>query len=302
MSPFGSDGHLRVGAWLGRWPLRKDLDAFEQDIGFRLDLVHLYADGDSKPEAILDAFQPLRSVEAAPLVTWEPRFEGHEASTVEIARGDHDDAVRALGSSLGRDPGRTLLRPMHEMNGDWYGWALGGHPENKEASYREAWGRIRDLVRDAGAEHVEFVWAPNHESVGEGATMLGSYPGDAQVDVVGVDGFNWLPERPRSFEALFDRALAKLTAGTGRPIIITEMACAESHRDGQAKAAWIHDALRIIVRRKYVRLTGFVWFHEDKREAGRPRRWRIDSSTQSLDAFKAGLLWVHSPASTAPTR
>lgn len=295
MTSFGTDGHLRVGAWLGRWPSSRDIDAFEEQIGCRLDIVHLYASWDAEPAMIVEAFEPIRRAGATPMVTWEPRIDGRDASTVEIARGDHDGAIRGLARAVAEEDGRVLLRPMHEMNGNWYGWAQGDHPENTDASFQAAWHRIRDSMREAGARRVEYVWAANHASVGAGATLAGTYPGDSYVDVVGIDGFNWLPEEPRSFDVLFGPALSALAASTGRPIILTEIACAENRRDGRVKPAWIHDALRTIARRRYERVLGFAWFHEDKRERGDMRRWRIDSSTQSLDAFRAALLRMHSP-------
>lgn len=302
MTRFGSDGHLRVGAWLGNWPSADDVDAFQERIGCRLDIVHLYADWATDPAAIVDALGPIRQAGATPMLTWEPRRDGRDASTTEIAGGDHDETIQAVARALAEEDGRVLLRPMHEMNGNWYGWALGDHPENTQTSFQAAWHRIRDTMREAGARRVEYVWSPNHASVGDGATLAGTYPGDPYVDLVGVDGFNWLPEEPRSFDVLFGPALSALAASTGRPILMTEIACAENRRDGRAKPAWIHDALRTIVRRRYERVLGFVWFHEDKHERGDIRRWRIDSSTQSLDAFRAALLWVHSPVGMASRR
>jgi len=38
---------------------------------------------------------------------------------------------------------------------------------------------------------VRFVWTINHFSKNAGATFMGTYPGDAYVDYVGIDGYNW---------------------------------------------------------------------------------------------------------------
>jgi len=52
------------------------------------------------------------------------------------------------------------------------------------------------------------------------------------------------------------------------------------------KADWIKDALGKI--REY-QIDGFVWFNINKSEDGRFTRWTVDSSPESLAAFKAAL-------------
>ena len=67
--------------------------------------------------------------------------------------------VASWANSL-RAPGRAIyLRPMHEMNGNWYPWA-GGVNGNSPALYVQAWRRLVTISRQHGARNVRFVWEP----------------------------------------------------------------------------------------------------------------------------------------------
>lgn len=136
---------------------------------------------------------------------------------------------------------------------------------------------IRDLFRDV--PNAKFVWVVNSDSVPNTAdnAITKYYPGDSYVDAVGVDGFNF-GSPWQSFDAIFNKPLTLLTS-YGKPIYILSVASAE----GSGKAAWITDALTVQIP-KYPSIVGWIWFNVNK-EAD----WRVNSSPQALNAFRAAL-------------
>ena len=137
-----------------------------------------------------------------PLLTWEPwrpdAVEQPEFRLERIAAGAFDDYIRRWASAL-RDLGPIYLRPMHEMNGDWYPWA-GTVNGNSAADYRAAWIRMHRIFERAGAHNVRWVWSPYAEDVPARPEneFEHYYPGDAYVDVLALDGYNWGAPSPSS--------------------------------------------------------------------------------------------------------
>lgn len=130
----------------------------------------------------------------------------------------------------------------------------------------------------AGATNVKFGWTMNSVSVPNTTenSIDKFYPGDSVVDIIGIDGFNfgnpWL-----TYTQIFDSALNTVYK-YNKPIILTSMACAE----GAKKPAWIADAINQI--RLNSKITGFIWFNENKE-----RDWRIWSDASSLATFQSAI-------------
>jgi hypothetical protein len=224
---------------------------------------------------------------AVPMVTLEPWRDGRlgpKQPAFGLSRflaGAFDASLTEYAASV-RDWGRpVLLRFAPEMNGYWNSWSAGVNG-NSAAEFVAVWRRVHDLFERAGALNVEWVWAPNVAF--PGATPLRPlYPGDAYVDWVGVDGYNWGRTRAgarwESFESVFGPTLRAIGRLTQKPVVLTEVASAEV---GGSKGAWIRDFLTQL--RKHPSVVGFVWFQYDKETD-----WRIDSSSASRAAFDAGL-------------
>src|SRR4029077_12166370 len=145
-----------------------------------------------------------------------------------------------------------------EMNGNWDPWdgTVGGNTSSKVII---AWKRTHDDF--AGATNVKFGWAVNNESVPNtaGNSINAYYPGDAYVDIVGVDGFNF--GNPwQSFSQVFNSALSQLKT-YNKPIYIFSMASADS----SLKPAWITDAFTVQLP-KWPEVRAWVWFNENKEQ------------------------------------
>ncbi|MFD2332886.1 glycosyl hydrolase [Cohnella sp. GCM10020058] len=114
----------------------------------------------------------------------------------------HIDTIAGYLKSL-RDQGVVVLwRPYHEMNGAWFWWG-GKDP----ASYRKLWQNMYDRFTNYhGLNNLIWVWAPAKELPLNSAY----YPGDAYVDLGGVDFYTSDQGDPN-----FSAANSQLTAIMG---------------------------------------------------------------------------------------
>lgn len=109
------------------------------------------------------------------------------------------DALVAHG--LDRIP--IIFRPFHELTGNWFWWgepywncaAYVANPTvTGEVAFRRLFRTVVDYLRDErGLDNLLFAFAPapfggaNHAGAGDVARYLAGYPGDAYVDVLGID-------------------------------------------------------------------------------------------------------------------
>ena len=212
---------------------------------------------------------------------WNPN-EGMAQSTdylKEINEGKHDAYITSFAQSVKEFGNTTYLRFAHEMNGNWYPWS------QKPTLYVGAYRRVVELFRSAGASNVKFVWSINAENVP--AEPIGNiskyYPGDAFIDVIGIDGYNFGSSNPntswRSFSSIFASPYNHLSKTYSKPIYITEVASAEAGGD---KSLWVNDMFASIDSMPNIR--EIIWFNLLKETD-----WRIDSSPSSLKSFDTNL-------------
>jgi hypothetical protein len=121
------------------------------------------------------------------------------------------------------------------------------------------------------------------------------YPGDAYVDVLAVDGYNWGAGTPQfggwqTFSQVFMPAYHRLRALGPQPIWLAEVG---TTADGGDKAAWIRDMFAHA--RTMDRLAAIVWFNENKE-----RDWRAAPTPEIAAAFAPGAI-DPSPAGGART-
>lgn len=219
------------------------------------------------------------------IITWEPW--NYSFGTVQskyrlskITAGNFDTHIRNYARAAKATNTEFYLRPMHEMNGNWYPWAESVNG-NKPGDYVAAWKHIVDIFRQEGAANVKFVWCPN--VVYSGSTALTQlFPGDNYVDVVCMDGYNWGDTNGgwQSFTALFTPTYNQLTALSSKPIMIGETASAEQ---GGNKPQWITNAYGTEID-SFTRVQFINWFNANKE-----KDWRINSSSPSLTASKQAI-------------
>ena len=106
------------------------------------------------------------------------------------ADGVNDTHWRALGNYLVNNGlGNSTLRIGREFNGNWYQWQV---TEGGQSAYISGYQHIVTLLRGLSGANFRFNWNP---TLGVGnLTSKGAescYPGDAYVDEIGVDAYDW---------------------------------------------------------------------------------------------------------------
>ena len=230
-----------------------------------------------------DELCAVRESGMCPIITWEP-WTGADRGPDTMCRlvaGALDEYVHEWITAL-RDWQRPVyLRFAHEFNGDWYPWSPAGGTE--PGAYVSAWRRVHDIGTDAAATNVQWMWCA--DAGGPHRNPLAAwYPGDEFVDCFGVDGYNWGTTRPgttwREAADIFADALAQMRPLTsGRPVLISEVGCAEL---GGSKPNWIICFVDYV--RNHPDVRGFIWFDHDKETD-----WRIGSTPESAAAMCTAL-------------
>jgi hypothetical protein len=275
---YVSQKPLAWGFYTGEKP--EQILALEQSLGKSLKLVAVFIHFGNENQFPHYLAPTIRDTGKTMVIFWEytdyniaspyqPRF-----SYDAMLRGDWDAYMKSFAAEAKAYGGPVILIPFSEMNGDWFPWSgtlNGNTPEKEILAYRH----VHDIF--AGVPNVKFGFAPNNDSVPNTPenSLDKYYPGDAYVDIVGVDGFNF-GDPWETFDEMFSSPLAVLAA-YNKPIYIFSMASAE----GEKKSAWITDAFTKAIP-KYPKVEGWIWFNESKEED-----WRIDSDPKSFESFKA---------------
>lgn len=115
------------------------------------------------------------------------------ASYAEARAGAYDDHWRCLARSIiANNPGshEIVIRPSHEMNGEWFAWGVGGSKQGRVPDFIASWRRFHGVFRGVpGGERYRFSF-----STSEGASdPRPMWPGDEYVDIVGHDVY-WKPK------------------------------------------------------------------------------------------------------------
>lgn len=273
---------LRWGAYVG-WQ-EGALGLFEAKVGKKVDIVADFVSWGNERDFPSHWGPSVRDKGKTLLIYWEAGdYTNEDPNDARfnydaINAGKWDEYLTQFATDAKSYGGPVILAPFVEMNDNVSPWD-GTVNNNSPAKHIAAFRHLREIFRSA--PNVKFGWAVNNVSVPNqpGNQIEDYYPGDAYVDYVGVDGFNF--GNPwKTFDEVFAPAMAQL-AVYNKPIYIFSMAS----RDGSQKAAWIKEGLGSRVS-TYPNVVGWIWFNEDKSDNGE-YDWRIDSDPQSLAAFKS---------------
>lgn len=269
-------------------PSVDELRQAEARLGFPVSIVSLYADFVAPfPSATVAA---VHGGNAAALISWEPwdwtaggSLDQPAFSMASIAAGVHDETIATwLGAAQQATAGgRVIVRFAPEMNGDWNPWSPGVNGTTP-GDVVAAWRHVHDVANSVGATSVEWMWNPN--VILPGSTPLWRlYPGDAYVDLIGLDGFNWGTSRPgsrwQSFRELFEPTVRRLRViAPDKPWGVAETASAGV---GGSKAQWTQNALN---QARRLGAEFFVWFDFEKETD-----WRLTSDEQLLQIVRMTL-------------
>jgi hypothetical protein len=246
----------------------------ERTLGVTFPLLHFYTAWGDKPD---QAF-PIRSLQAItnlgsiPVITWEPWLSDFDSrrhpelplpaqrdrgGLAAIGRGDYDFYIDSWAVDAAAFDKPILVRFAHEMNDPYrYPW---GPQNNSAGDFIAAWRRVIERFRAAGADNVEFVWAPHVAYKG----FNDLYPGDEWVDWVGTGTLNFGTVAHWSqwwtFDEIFGEKYGEL-ARHKKPVMIAEIG---SLAVGGDRAKWFRDGLADLPKR-YPQVKAVLFFNVPK--------------------------------------
>ncbi|HXY42918.1 MAG TPA: glycosyl hydrolase, partial [Acidimicrobiales bacterium] len=107
-------------------------------------------------------------------------------SLVTGATGAYDTYFQKLATSLvAAGQGSSIIRLGWEFNNASMPWAADGHV----SAFLSYWQQIVDSMRSVSGANFRFEWCPDRGDLGVG-NLADYYPGDAYVNLVGLDVFD----------------------------------------------------------------------------------------------------------------
>jgi mannan endo-1,4-beta-mannosidase len=300
--PAPTPSQIALGVYAGndQWGSTVRLDAYKALVGgFAPKIVHVFQPfknsggtylplGGSGTVALYDKY-PNSTI----AITWEPRqLQNTTAVTTrQIAAGQHDAYIRQQAQRLAANGKRLILRWGHEMNLDQFSWGSLADDAQKQADFIAAWRRCHNIFTQEGANaFVEWWFCPNMRAPNSpnASAMAHWYPGDAYVEWLGIDAYNFGAARGinkwLSPAQLYPQALAEVAAcdGTGsKGIIVGETA---SHDAPGDKSQWFKDFHAYWQNApEAARVKGIAYFHNNNNGAN----WRVDYPAAALDSYRA---------------
>jgi len=233
----------------------------------------------------------------------------------QIGNGTVDDQVKAWGTLIGSfvrgDPTystgppptspqskrRVYIRPLHEMNGNWYPWGWSSDQLTPPTSFATAFAHFVTVLRHAVVttlpqsqqnvkDYMQVIfcinsrsahnnWEPNPE-----AELW--YPGDTFVDWIGIDGYNtpdYVGGQWENVSYIFDTPLQNVRQmAPQKPVGITETGCDDGGNAAtfQQKGQWLTEMCTYVKSNGIGQLT---YFNVEKEEQGSMHYWGVASTT-----------------------
>lgn len=218
----------------------------------------------------------------------------------DIVDGSQDTAIEKWAQAAKAWGHPFLFIPWWEMNGNWYPWG-------RSPDFIAAWQRFHDLVVAEGATNVTWTWVVNSVWSDPLSNPSPYYPGDAYVDWVGLDSYNWgrnpvQPDRWTNPEQTLTPTLEALKGiAPAKPVAIVENASTEH---GGNKANWIREMLTTYLPH-HPEIKAYLWFNWNfQKVSGGPRSdWPIESSAPAQLQFRKAIqssVFVPGPVSLPP--
>ncbi|MBN1411656.1 MAG: hypothetical protein JW969_12485 [Spirochaetales bacterium] len=219
-----------------------------------------------------------------PHITWEAWINGDKASfnLDQLLAGKWDGYVTTWARAAKAYGKPFFLRWGHEFNGNWYPWSipLNGNDPGK---FVKAYRYLHDIFKKEGATNALWIWSVNNASYPDEDwnVFLKAYPGDAYVDWVGIDGYNF-GHQPgfdygwNAFADIFiDAYVAIVQNIPDKPLMLSEFA---SGTVGGDKVKWIQQ-MGADLPVKFPALKSIVWFNIDKETD-----WTLDGDEKVAEA------------------
>ena len=259
--------------------------------GFRFELIRVYQRGSADVVASLNSTLADLAASEDRLVFFSWKVEVGEGAWAAVASGAYDEQLRAFAEALAASDRTIFVSLHHEPEGDREGTA---------DEYVAMWRHAHDVIEStlAGADGAgRAVWVMNYTGHVDGKNLqevAEFYPGDAYVDWMSYNPYNWAVCRGnadwRSFSDVARPMYELLTtdarffdrSGQPKPILIGETATNEDPDDPARKAAWLRDMAEALEGGTLPQIKAVIYFNQAA-PAFCDRHW--DSSPDAADAF-----------------
>lgn len=235
--------------WLsGASGLDSGITPFGDWRGSPVTIVGTWADAHESDQTELYSLQP-----GGPFGSWTGAIDvatgglvpDSDETYADAAAGRFDDRwtrqAKKLQQLRGSMTSKTIVRPFHEFNGNWYrAWFV--TPANVDA-YKAAFRRYVAIMR-ANFPEATIAWSANGDSSPGAAPLEAAWPGEDVVDVISIDSYNGYPvvTDPSKWVAKAMRGTVAEPAGPerwrvfaqakGKPLAISEWALSDMDGGG----------------------------------------------------------------------
>jgi plastocyanin len=215
--------------------------------------------------------------------SWDPINEsnGQCVGWANIANGAFDAEIDAQAAKIIDFGAPVIFSFAHEPTTAPPGGGSCGEP----ADYNNAWQHFHDRWVADGVTNVSWALTLTAQNFEKG-TAESFYPGDAFIDVVAADGYNWFgcPHHPgpwRTFKDIFT-PFYDFGIEHGKDMVVAEYGGGEDPNDPLGKAKWFTDAAPTL--KGWPEIRGIAYFNTGG--GGTCSRY-VDSSPEALQAFDA---------------
>jgi hypothetical protein len=263
---------------------------WESTLDRRFDIVLMYYDfsGRNGPGWFPDAAMQNLGQSRILLLDWESRnfATGANYRWADIAAGRYDASVVVPSARRVKAYGRKVMLGLdHEMD-------LSYAKHGTAAEYRAAYKHLRSVFAAQGVDNVVWTWVTSgYVAYGNGPHVKSFYPGDAYVDWIGYDPYNFNTCHKSGWET-FDQTVKGFydwSAANGlgnKPLLLQEYGM--HHGDDAKSRQWYRDIDDVL--RKRTRIKALVRWDSDT-----SCTLRIDSGAGMVAEFRAAGLAVDRP-------
>jgi hypothetical protein len=251
-------------------------ESFQAATGAKVGIVAYYS---SWPEGFQSQFAETAWEHGSTTMVDIDPPDGENAMT-QIADGKYDWYLNDFAQTV-RDFGhKVIINFGHEVNGSWFAY---GYKHVQPATFVAAFRHVHNVFAAAGARNVTWMWDVNVPVGSQTGPIAQFYPGDAYVNWVGIDGYDW--QAKRTFSEVFGSMITQVRQITSRPILIAETSVLPGPNAVMQVTSWLHGI-------EADNLLGLVWFDVNKTHAQHTtdtHDWKLEDDPPALAAFRAAI-------------
>ena len=161
------------------------------------------------------------------------------------------------------------------------------------ADFIAAWRKMVTVLRGQGVTNADYLWIMTAYSfkARDRRRAVDWYPGEAYIDYMGADAYNWYNCRPgtsnpwNSLEQLLNPMRLFAQGKTIKGLMVPEWASTEDSAQPGRKAQWFADARALFKKPGWEGFKAVLYYNKSSKYPN--CRWFVDSGQASLTAFSA---------------